>query len=398
MKYKASFILFVSLVWLCFLHISKLMVKGYFYPCVLHKPVRRSSIVYSGDIYGKWEPGASEEKTCIGDHYYGCCLEQEQNAFHFVFHKLQPKDISARTSFENKIQNKNIVLIGDSTVNQLDEGLCEFLQIHNRSIRIIKHGDKGKTIIRKTPHRHNGTISYIMAHIFLFKNSETHGKINFVNEKILQEAVHENDIIVFSIGIHYRSLMSLAELHSHIQNVSKFIWDAAANRDKNIVIRSTLPTHFVSRFKTGIYQGKFGVVFFPDNNCTFCILLQNLLLQSLKMHRKILREHVCFLTQIYPVGLKYTDCCLLHFVVIYYVQQKSIQLIGLWHPSNRHMSQAGSVTEGLHWFSFAWLTLVQCIKLVLTRQALWWCNGDHMPFIFVLSLFQPKQQATTIPL
>ncbi len=259
MKTKACAFVLVVIGCMLLLHTCTLRIKQ----CLLchSKPDKpRRTMIYAGHIYGRWKPGSTEEMTCNGYHHYGCCMQHEQNKVHFVFNKEELKDSSPRTDFEKLIENQNIVLIGDSTMSQLEEGILEYLHLYNRSLKVINAG-KGHTVLRITPHRSNGFVSYLMAHIFVLKNDSTHGKINFVNEHNLQEAIYDNDVIIFSIGLHYRHIMSLEELHQHIQHVSKIVQDASAETRKRIIVRSTLPTHFETFLKTGYFEGKFQCMF-----------------------------------------------------------------------------------------------------------------------------------------
>ncbi len=231
------------------------------------------SVFFTGTIYGNWVKGLKYKQTCRKYHHYHCCVRPHHKKIHFKFFSDHLNQMDPATEFGKAIKNKNILLVGDSLLEQLTAGIIEVLNLTQHGDKKIPTFPNKFTMLRKTSHKHNGTLTYVLAYIFVLDGESDYNRRYVVKEAILRNMTNQNDIIVWNVGIHYNSLLSIRMLHSHIRKISNILMQLTANSSKTVVLRSTVPQHFTTNPNTGFYEGTTGCLLQNQNQVTNATLI-----------------------------------------------------------------------------------------------------------------------------
>ena len=82
---------------------------------------------------GKWKPGIRHNQTC-GFIPKATCCKNKLN-LHFEFYNPQLNKINAVTEFRKTLENKKLLLIGDSLMLEFFRGLVELLRVNRRQLQ-----------------------------------------------------------------------------------------------------------------------------------------------------------------------------------------------------------------------------------------------------------------------
>ncbi len=244
---------------------------------------------------GKWLPGAQyQHKPCIHDHLHGCCNKQGMCTFfffckkesekqidelinaltfrsphlalvysfifsigyemHFKFDNESLNGLDTRKIFLSKLRNKNLILLGDSLMDQLFEGIVEALELKGRvnDTYGLEINAPEKYKIRTIGHGQNGIIKFLRFYNIYNPSiaDESYVQDIFVRPYTLLHHITENSYVVLNFGLHYKG-WTVVEFKNIVRQTLPLIKNKATKGA--LILRNTLPQHFQSKFNTGRY-------------------------------------------------------------------------------------------------------------------------------------------------
>ena len=169
-------------------------------------------------FYGRWVKGKPRyPQTCRFLNKTKCCDNKRKN-IRFVFHDNKLNKVNVVEELKSILKNITMVLIGDSVMIQLYEGLREMMVVENTDIF------------------NNRRITALRAGTVYIKNSTSMLNIpSSASEEVLIREINRHDIIVFNQGLHYNR-GPIEEVATHFQFMGKFLHEVTKNTTKRVIL------------------------------------------------------------------------------------------------------------------------------------------------------------------
>ena len=164
-------------------------------------------------LYGKWVKEESAlPKTCQYVKKKVCCRKKQK--LHFVFYDDELNKVNPISELRNILENKSILLFGDSIMVELYNGTNELLKITQPQTPGTKYNPTG-TKYKPTCTKYN--IDLLMAYtIYIQGTTSILDLPTSVTEETVRREVEKHDIIVFNQGLHYT--------HGPVEQVSIYFY------------------------------------------------------------------------------------------------------------------------------------------------------------------------------
>ncbi len=174
---------------------------------------------------------------------------------HYKFYNETLNTMDTRNVILNKLQNKNLIILGDSLMDQMFEGVVEALELKLK-VKVTFEKEKNWSRnykVRKIYHGRNGYIKslrfYNIYHEGISEQSDI--DIIFLNTETLLQHIPENSHVILNFGLHYRG-WTLLDFKYIVRKVMQLIKNKV--KRGSLILRTTPPQHFPTEVQSGRYE------------------------------------------------------------------------------------------------------------------------------------------------
>ncbi len=171
--------------------------------------------------------------------------------------------MDAKTIILNKLQNKNLVILGDSLMDQMFEGVVEALEL-KLEVKTTYEKEKNSSracSVRTIYHGRNGFIKclrfYNIYHNAISEQSNI--DVIFLNTETLLRHIPENSHVVLNFGLHYKK-WTLLDFKYIVRKVLQLIKNKVTRG--SLILRTTPPQHY----STDVHSGRYDDYQFTDGD------------------------------------------------------------------------------------------------------------------------------------
>ena len=170
--------------------------------------------------HGKWMPGKRHNMTCDFIPKITCCKNRQ--SLYFKFHKNQLNKNNPVKELSRILQNKKLLLFGDSLMLELYRGLAEFMGVNTSMERMramktscsLNLGD-------------NSSVTFLTACTIILQGTREvneEKKYRMTSEKVIRKEIANHDFIFFNQGLHYDKYIGISEGAIYFNNIGEMLY------------------------------------------------------------------------------------------------------------------------------------------------------------------------------
>ena len=194
--------------------------------CQLEKLTKDVSYGKEFIIHGKWKPGKKlDHDYCEFFINTTKCCKKEQN-LHFEFYDKKLNEVDAVQDFKRILNNKKLLLIGDSIMLEFFNGLVALIRGRSEFVGIPETKNNNNFLRRLISTRKNRTLTFLAAQTITLEGEKPFTKKGIyapLEEDIVRKEISNHDVIFINQGLHYSAITLLFETASHFHGIGQML-------------------------------------------------------------------------------------------------------------------------------------------------------------------------------